>query len=68
MYRDIQEALKAYPRYQLASDTKKIDPHLSSQPNDVLTTWVLDVQYMPDDNGYKGIIEARCALSGYLEA
>ncbi|KAH7033743.1 uncharacterized protein B0I36DRAFT_241281, partial [Microdochium trichocladiopsis] len=67
MYREIKEAFKACPECQKASDIKKLDPHMFSQLSDVLTTWVLDMQFMPDDNGYIAIVEARCSLSQYLE-
>lgn len=68
MYRDIKEAVKCCPQCEKLGDRKVADPQLFTPGTDILVTWVIDVQFMPRQNGFIGIVEARCNVCGYLEA
>ncbi len=68
MIADIAEALKTCPQCQKADTKRKHNPALHSSPVDLFACWILDVQYMPDDRGYKAIIEAREELTHWPEA
>jgi hypothetical protein len=68
MYAQIEEALRACPKCQACSEIRPRDYALSTVVSDILVTWVLDVQFMPNDRGYIAIVEARCETSAFIEA
>lgn len=68
LYKDVKDALKSCEPCQRTRDGRSREEHCYNEARDILTSWVLDVQFMPDDNRFKAIVEARCETSAYLEA
>ena len=68
MYKDVRDWQTACLKCAKASDQRPTDTQLWTEPTDILTVWVMDVQYMPPCKGFSAIVEARCEASGYLEA
>lgn len=68
MYSEVREAVAVCVPCQKAADRRMEEAHGFTQPIDVAAVWVLDVQFMPNDYGFKAIVEARCDVSGYPEA
>ncbi|RYP39740.1 hypothetical protein DL768_010696 [Monosporascus sp. mg162] len=67
MFGHVREAVFACVKCQKAADRRFEEGHGFSQPIDIAVVWVIDVQFMPNDDGCKATVEARCELSNYLE-
>ena len=68
MYVDVEKAVRACDQCQRWGNRQWEDNHGASKPSWPFFKVHIDVQYMPTDQGRAYMVEARCDLTGYVEA
>jgi hypothetical protein len=68
MYVDVEKAVRACDQCQRWGNRQWEDGHGASKPSWPFFKVHIDVQYMPSDQGKTYMVEARCDLTGFVEA
>jgi hypothetical protein len=68
MYTDVEKAVRECDQCQRWGTKQWEDGHGASKPSWPFFKVHIDIQHMPSDAGKKYMIEARCDLTGFVEA
>jgi ribonuclease HI len=68
MWNQIAEAVRCCPTCQAHAPWRPVERVQHTQPFDPMVKVHFDCQYMPMDQGFKYLAEARCDMTGWVEA